>query len=89
MRIVAAPDAGSPDDEMTCTPGVVPASALVTFVLTRDSIVLASTIAADPVKELFVAVPYAITIVSSRLSVSGSREMFSVVRPSIFTSLLL
>ena len=54
-----APDeAGSPEDDITCTPGVVPASALVTSVLTLDSIVCASTIEAEPVKELFVAVPY-------------------------------
>ncbi len=33
-------------------------------------------------KELFVAVPYAMTIVSSRLSVSGSRATSTFVRPS-------
>ena len=47
MRMVAPPDAGSPEDEMTCTPGVVPASALVTFVVTRASIVSAFTIDAE------------------------------------------
>ena len=62
---------------------------MVTFVLTRDSMVCASTIDADPVKELFVAVPYAITIVSSRLSVSGSRAAFSIVLPSIGDSIVL
>ena len=57
---------------MTCTPGVVPASALVTFVVTLDSIVSAFTMDADPVNELLVAVPYATTMVSSRYSLSGS-----------------
>ena len=57
IRIVAPFDAGSPDDEITCTPGVVPASADVTLVVTRFSIVSAFTTAAEPVNELFVAVP--------------------------------
>ena len=57
MRMVLPPDPGSPDDDITCTPGVVPARALVTFVLMRFSIVSASIIEAEPVKDLFVAVP--------------------------------
>ena len=57
MRMVAPLDAGSPDELINCTPGAVPASAVVTFVATRDSIASAPTIAADPVNELLVAVP--------------------------------
>ena len=57
IRIVPPPDAGSPEDEMICTPGVVPARAAVTSVLTLASIVSAPIIDAEPVKELLVAVP--------------------------------
>ena len=79
ILIVPPPAAGSPDDEMICTPGVVPARAAVTSVLTLDSIVSAPIIEAEPVKELFVAVPYATTMVSSRCSVSGSMTMFKTI----------
>ena len=71
MRIVASSEAGSPDEDITCTPGAVPAKADVTSVVTLDSIASALTIDADPVNELLVAVPYATTMVSSMNSVSG------------------
>ena len=57
IRIVDSLEAGSPEDEITWTPGAVPANALVTLVATRDSISLIPTIEADPVNELRVAVP--------------------------------
>ena len=57
ILIVGLPDAGSPEEAMTCTPGVVPAKADVTSVVTRDSIVSAFTVEAEPVNELLVAVP--------------------------------
>ena len=57
IRMVEPPDAGSPEDDITCTPGVVPANALVTLVATRDSIVSESTMDAEPVNELLVVVP--------------------------------
>ena len=57
MRIVASPDAGSPEDDMTCTPGAVPAKAFVTLVVTLDSIASVPIMDAEPVKELLVAVP--------------------------------
>ena len=71
IRIVDSFDAGSPDEEMTWTPGAVPAKALVTLVVTRDSISFTPTIEAEPVKELLVAVPYATTMVSSMNAESG------------------
>ena len=71
MRIVAPLEAGSPDELITCTPGAVPARALVTSVTVLASIASAPTIEAEPVNELRVAVPYATTIVSSRYSESG------------------
>ena len=57
IRIVDSLEAGSPEDDMTWTPGAVPANALVTLVATRDSMSLIPTIEADPVNELRVAVP--------------------------------
>ena len=57
MRMVGPLEAGSPDELMTCTPGAVPASALVTSVATLASIACEPTIDADPVNELLVAVP--------------------------------
>ena len=50
-------EAGSPDEEIIWTPGVVPASALVTFVATLFAMVSLFTMAADPVKDSLVAVP--------------------------------
>ena len=57
MRMVAEPSAGSPDEDITWTPGAVPASALVTLVTVLASMASALTMEADPVKELLVAVP--------------------------------
>ena len=57
MRIVAPLEAGSPEELISWTPGAVPASVVVTFVVTRDSIASAPTMDAEPVNELFVAVP--------------------------------
>ena len=89
IRMVASPLAGSPEEEMTCTPGVVPARALVTFVVTLDSIVSAPIIEAEPVNALFVEVPYATTMVSSMYSVSCSNATSSFCRPSTATCLVL
>jgi len=57
MRMVPALEAGSPLEDMTCTPGVVPANALVTLVVIFFSMVFESTSAAEPVKDLLVDVP--------------------------------
>ena len=57
IRIDEALPVGSPLEEMTCTPGVVPASALVTLVVIFFEISSLLTIAAEPVNELLVAVP--------------------------------
>ena len=57
MRIVEALEAGSPLEEIICTPGVVPARALVTLVAIFFSIVFSSTTAAEPVKASLVDVP--------------------------------
>ena len=89
MRIVEPPDAGSPEEDITCTPGTVPASALVTVVLTLDSMASDPTMDAEPVNELLVAVPYAITIVSSMYSLSGSSDTLITDRPSAATSFVL
>ena len=80
-------EAGSPEDDITCTPGVVPARALVTSVATRASMVSAFTIEAEPVNELLVAVPYATTMVSSRNSLSGSRATLWIPLDDTLTSL--
>ena len=71
IRIVAPPEAGSPEEDMTWTPGAAPANALVTFVATLDSMASAPIIDAEPVNELLVAVPYATTMVSSMYCESG------------------
>ena len=71
IRIVGASEAGSPEEDMTCTPGAVPARAEVTSVVTLASISSELTIEAEPVNEFLVAVPYATTIVSSIYSASG------------------
>ena len=89
MRIVAPPDAGSPDDEIICTPGAVPARALVTFVTTLASMASAPTMEAEPVNELLVAVPYATTIVSSRNSESGCSSTSMIPLEATVTSALL
>ena len=57
MRIVAALEVGSPLEEMICTPGDVPARALVTLVVIFFWISSLFTIEADPVKDALVDVP--------------------------------
>ena len=65
ILMVAPPAAGSPEGIVICTPGAVPAKALVTSVVTLFPIVSLLTTDAEPVNELLVAVPYATTMVSS------------------------
>ena len=86
MRMVGPPLVGSPDPEITWTPGEVPASALVTFVETFFSMASLLTIAADPVKELFVDVPYAMTMASSMNSWLGASAALITAFPSMATS---
>ena len=57
MRMADEFPVGSPLEEIICTPEVVPASALVTFVAIFFSMVSSFTIAAEPVNELLLAVP--------------------------------
>ena len=62
----------APDDVVIWTPATIPSSARVTsddctFEMSSDL-----TTVADPVKDSFVAVPKATTMVSSSISVSGA-----------------
>ena len=57
IRMLPPEDEGSPEDEMICTPGVVPASAVVTELVTRFEISSLSTMVAEPVNDSLVAVP--------------------------------
>ena len=80
IRMVA-PEPGFPLDCITCTPDICPERAPVTFATALSASLSESTADADPVKEDLVAVPYATTIVSSSISVSGASRTSSTPIP--------
>lgn len=67
---------GAADEEITCTPEVLPCSADCTVATERFSISSAFTCEIEPVTELFFCTPYPTTTTSFNVCVSSFKETF-------------
>ena len=68
---------GAAEEEITCTPEVLPCSADCTVVTERFSISSAFTCEIEPVTELFFCTPYPTTTTSFSVCVSSFKVTFS------------
>ena len=71
---------GCPVLEVICTPDTAPSKAFETFEFCCFVILSAFIVAAEPVKEDFLAVPYATTTTSSRVS-NEITKVFAELKP--------